>query len=77
MEFAWPEYEAMAAQMRSMQGKAMLSINDHPKIRECFTGFHMEELAIKYTVGGGGHGVDRKELLISSWDVDAQPARLF
>ncbi|WP_333845106.1 hypothetical protein [Limnohabitans sp.] len=29
---------------------------------------HIEEVPIKYTVGGG-HGVDRMELIISNWDV--------
>lgn len=66
----------MAALMRGIKGKALVSINDHPQIRDCFAGFHVEEVPIKYTVGGG-QGVDRMELLISSWDVGAQPAGLF
>ena len=74
--FPWAEYEAMAKVMREIQGKALLSINDHPAIRSCFAGFHIEEVPIKYTVGGG-QGVDRMELLISSWDVAAEPAGLF
>lgn len=74
--FPWAEYEAMADFMRGIKGRAMLSINDHPQIRECFAGLHVEEVPIKYTVGGG-QGVDRMELLISSWDVGAQPAGLF
>lgn len=74
--FPWEEYEAMANLMREIKGKAILSINDHPQIRECFAGFHIEEVPIKYTVGGG-QGVDRLELIISSWDVTAQPAGLF
>lgn len=59
-----------------VKGKAMLSINDHPDIRRCFEGFHVLEVPIKYTVGGG-QGVDRIELIISSWDVAAEPAGLF
>ncbi len=43
----------MAAALRGLQGKALVSINDHPAIRECFAGFHMESLDISYTVGGG------------------------
>lgn len=74
--FDWPEYEAMAAMMRTIKGRAMLSINDHPDIRRCFEGFHIMEVPIKYTVGGG-EGVDRIELVISSWDVDAEPTGLF
>lgn len=54
----------------------MLSINDHPDIRRCFEGFHIVEVPIKYTIGGG-QGVDRIELIISSWDVAAEPAGLF
>jgi len=74
--FPWAEYESMAAIMRAIKGKALLSINDHPDIRRCFAGFHTEEVPISYTVGGG-KGVDRLELLISSWDVAAEPAGLF
>lgn len=75
--FEWSEYLAMAELMRSVQGKVVLSINDHPAIRECFAGFHVEEVPINYTVGGGGKAVARTELIYSSWDVAAQPAGLF
>ena len=75
--FDWSEYEIMAATMRSMQGKAMLSINDHPDVRRCFAGLHTLEVPIKYTVGGGQNAVDRTELVISNWDVDAEPVGLF
>jgi DNA adenine methylase len=74
--FPWEEYVAMAELMRTMKGKAILSINDHPDIRACFEGFYIEEVPIKYTVGGG-QGVDRMELIISSWDVAADPVGLF
>lgn len=75
--FEWDQYEAMARLMRSIKGKAVLSINDHPQIRECFAGLHMEAVPISYTVGGGGKAVDRMELVIFSWDVLAEPAGLF
>jgi DNA adenine methylase len=55
----------------------MLSINDHPAIRECFEGFHMESLDIAYTVSGGGRAVDRRELVVWSWNPEAEPAGLF
>jgi DNA adenine methylase len=74
--FPWAEYETMAELMRTIKGKAMLSINDHPDIRRCFAEFHTIEVPIKYTVGGG-KGVERVELIISNWDVEAQPAGLF
>lgn len=77
VEFPFGEYVAMAEVMRKLKGKAMLSINDHPQIRECFAGFHMESLEISYHVGGGDVQADRRELVIWSWDVAADPAGLF
>lgn len=75
--FAFDQYELMASMMREIKGKAILSINDHPDIRRAFAGFQMQELDIDYTLGGGGKAVERKELIIYSWDRDAEPAGLF
>lgn len=75
--FEWEEYLAMAEILRNLQGKAVLSINDHPAIRECFKDFHVEEVPINYTVAGGGKAAARMELVYSSWDVSAEPAGLF
>ena len=77
VDFPFTEYEAMAQTMRSIKGKAILSINDHPAIRACFAGFHMESLDITYTVGGGARGAARRELVVWSWDQAAEPAGLF
>lgn len=74
--FAWAEYEAMAEIMANIKGKVILSINDHPDIRACFARFKFEVLDISYSVSGGA-GVDRKELIIYSWDTEAEPAGLF
>lgn len=75
--FSWEQYEAMAAKMASVQGKVVLSINDHPEIRRCFERFGMEELEIEYTVGGGKNRAPRRELVIYNWDREAEPAGLF
>lgn len=75
--FEWVQYVAMADLLRSMKGKAVLSINDHPAIRECFAGFHVEEVPIAYTVGGGAKAVQRTELIYRNWDVQAEPVGLF
>jgi DNA adenine methylase len=77
VEFGIEQYEHMASLMRSMKGKAILSINDHPDIRRIFAGFQLEEAKIDYTVGGGGRAAARTELIIYSWDRDAEPAGLF
>lgn len=77
VDFPFSEYEAMAAALRGLQGKALVSLNDHPAIRECFAGFHMESFDITYTVAGGGNGAARREVVIWSWDQALEPAGLF
>ena len=74
--FGLEQYEAIATVLREIKGKAIVSLNDHPDIRRVFAGFHIETTDIKYTVGGG-KGSDAKEVLIFSWDIQAEPAGLF
>ncbi|NTZ07307.1 DNA adenine methylase [Burkholderia metallica] len=74
--FPFAEYEKMAQRLRSIKGRAIVSLNDHPDIRRVFDGFHIETVPIQYTVGGG-RGVERNELIIFSWDDAAQPVGLF
>ena len=71
--FGWEQYEQLASMLRKL--KAMVTLNDHPAIRSLFAGFHIESTDITYTVGGGG-GAPRRELIIFSWDVRADPAGL-
>jgi DNA adenine methylase len=76
VDFGFEQYEEMARLLKRIQGKAIISLNDRPAIRECFKDFHIETTDIKYTVGGG-KGSDAKEVLIFSWDIQAEPAGLF
>lgn len=64
--FDFDQYEAMAEMMRSCQGKIVVSINDHPDIRECFKGFRMKEVSLNHTVGGRG-GKQANELVIFNY----------
>ena len=77
MPFPWEQYELMAKKLKTIKGKAVISINDHPAIRECFKDFEMEALKLDYTVGGGSNRVERGELVIYSWNRAAEPAGLF
>ncbi len=62
----------MAALMHQVQGKVMVSINDHPAIRGAFAGHHMLELDIKYSVGRAkGERKTAGELVITNWDTAA------
>lgn len=65
--FGWEQYEQLAAVMRGCSGKVLLSINDHPDIRELFKPLRMDRLSINYTIGGGHKAARRGELLIYSW----------
>ncbi|MGF6098912.1 DNA adenine methylase [Pseudomonas sp. 18175] len=76
VSFGLEQYEALAKLIGELKGKAIISLNDHPDIRRVFAGFHIETTDIKYIVGGG-KGSDAKEVLIFSWDTQAEPAGLF
>ncbi len=58
--FGIEEYDALAETMAGLQGRAILTINDHPEMRRRFDRFPGQTVGIKYTIGGG-KGVDRKE----------------
>lgn len=68
VDFPFSEYERMAELMRGLQGRAVLSINDHPDTRRVFEGFPMVPLQIRYTVGRAGRNDAARELIIKSWD---------
>jgi len=67
VEFGIEEYQHMAELMQTMSGKAILSINAHPTIRDIFQSFEMSEVNIKYTVGGGKKAKQAKELIIRNF----------
>lgn len=66
----------MAEVLGQIKGKAIVSLNDHPDIRRVFGRYHIESTDITYTVGGG-KGSEAREVLIFSWDIQAEPAGLF
>lgn len=69
VDFGFEQYEAMSELLRSIKGKALISINDHPDIRECFKWLPMQTLQIKYTVGKSKEGKRNEsgELLIANY----------
>lgn len=77
VDFGWEQYEALAAKLASLKGRAILTLNDHPAIRQLFGRFHIERAEHTYTVGGGAKTKEVGEVLIFSWDVQAEPAGLF
>lgn len=66
-DFDLEQYHMMAELMSDMKGNAMLSINDHPTIREIFKNFKMINLSITYTIGGGKNSKKARELAIMNY----------
>jgi len=67
VDFGLEQYEKMATCMHKMKGKGIITVNDHPAMREVFTGLSMRELKITYTLPKGGKGKKAGELLIWNW----------
>lgn len=63
--FAIDQYNDMAKMMRSIEGKAILSINAHPDMCDVFAQFPQKQIALNYTVGGGKKAAE--ELIIWNW----------
>lgn len=71
-DFPLEQYERMADHLRSMRGKAVVSVNDIPAMRKAFRGLPMRELKIRYTCGStGASRAPRGELLITNFDPGA------
>lgn len=68
VEFGLEQYDQMAELLRSMKGKAVVSVNDIPEMRKAFKGLETRRLSIKYTVGASGQGRrERGELLVFNY----------
>lgn len=68
--FPRSEFARLAAQLATLKGAFLLSINDTPEVRRLFAAFPMEELRLRYTIGREA-STEAAELLIS----DAATAR--
>ena len=67
IEFGREQYDELAATMRGLQGKAILTINDHPAMRQAFKGFRSERVGISYTLGGSDKAKRATELIYRTW----------
>jgi DNA adenine methylase len=64
--FARDEFARMADQLRGIAGRFILSLNDHPDVREIFAGFDIEGVGVRYSVGGGKSAQQAREVIISN-----------
>lgn len=66
--FERADFERLAAQLKGIKGRFLMSINDVPEIREAFAAFHMAEVSTTYTIAAkNDRSKDRAELLISNF----------
>ena len=67
VDFGMEQYQRMAQLMVNMKGRGIITVNDHPDMREVFKGLSMKTLSITYTVGGGAKSTKARELMIWNW----------
>lgn len=63
--FAREDFARLAAALRGLQGRFILSINDLPEVRETFAGFEIEAVETTYTIAKGGAQTGRRELIVT------------
>ena len=65
--FDWTQYQLLAKVMSESKGKIMLSINDHPDIRNLFKDFRIAQFELAYSIGRSKTGKTSGELAICNW----------
>lgn len=65
-EFIEKDYFDIRDRMNSMQGKSILSLNDHPFTRETFKDFRIEEVQVSYSINKDS-SKDFPELIIENF----------
>nr|WP_315384221.1 DNA adenine methylase [uncultured Sphingomonas sp.] len=66
--FGREDFERLAAQLASIKGKFLLSLNDTPGVREVFSAFRMKPIETTYTVGRA-NASKAGELLIANFAI--------
>jgi len=51
--FGKGDFSRMAAKLRGIKGNFLLSLNDTPGVRATFSGFHIEEVRLNYSIAAG------------------------
>jgi len=64
--FARDEFPLMAKILEEVEGKFIISLNDHPQVREVFAEFHIISVETSYTIAGGDKHKRGKEVLITN-----------
>ena len=62
--FATEDFSVMAASLRELRGRFILSLNAHRDVFKTFEGFQIDEVDCTYSVAGGGDSKAVKEVII-------------
>lgn len=62
--FGRADFGRLAAVLRQLQGRWLLSLNDRPEVRQLFVGLPIEEVGTTYMLPGGAGARPARELLI-------------
>jgi DNA adenine methylase len=67
--FSRERFEEMADQLGRIKGRFLLSLNDHPDVRQVFARFHLTEVRTTYSIGSKKtvEEAGRCELIIGNW----------
>ncbi len=71
------DYYEMAKLAQNSKGNTIITINDHPDIRNAFEGLHMLETMVTYTVAVGDNAKEYPELIISNIPLEPSQQKLF
>lgn len=66
-DFDLDQHKALAAALADLNGRAVLSINDHPAMRRVYGAFRRQRLRTTYTIGGNARPKSASELLVTTW----------
>jgi DNA adenine methylase len=66
------EFQPLCDRLKGLKGKFLLSLNDTPEVREIFSCFEIEEVAIHYSVQATGER-EHTELLIANYASGIKP----
>jgi DNA adenine methylase len=68
------QFASMAEILSGIAGKAIVSLNDTPGVREIFAGFRMDTVDLTYTIGQATHGNKQvSEVMIYTFDAPSLP----
>lgn len=67
--FTWEDHRRLAHTLQQIKGRFLLSINNHPKIKELYRGFSSLQVKVKYSIARdkSPKSRDRIELVIANY----------